>query len=158
MRCGTVLWFHDNAEEAVRHYEKVIPGLEVTYVMRHNDATPGDPDQALLLGFTLGGQNFTAMNGGDTYTLSPAVSIEVRTDTQEESDRIYDALADGGSEMACGWVTDRYGLSWQVSPQELLDLVSDPDPKRAEAANRAMQQQQRIDLAPIRAAVDAATA
>lgn len=156
MRYGTVLWFHDDAEEAVDFYASVMPDLEITHTMPNRAANPGPATPVLLVGFTLGGQTYTALNGGDAHTLTPAVSIEVRTDTQEESDRIYEALLAGGSETACGWLEDRFGLSWQVSPQELLDLVSDPDPKVAEAATRAMQQQKRIDLGPIREAVEAA--
>lgn len=154
MRYGTVLSFQENPEEIVDHYASILPDLKKTVVIPHSEVTGGEPGTALLVGFTLGGQTFTVMQGLPD-TLNPAVSIEVRTDSQEESDRIYDALLQGGSEMACGWVTDRYGLSWQVSPQELLDLVSDPDPERALAANKAMQEQKKIDMEPIRAAVAA---
>lgn len=154
MRYGTVLSFQGNLEEIVDHYASILPDLRRTVVLPHSEVTGGEPGTALLVGFALGSQTFTVMQGLPDE-LSPAVSIEVRTDSQEESDRIYEALLEGGSEMACGWLTDRYGLSWQVSPQELLDLVSDPDPARSRAANRAMQQQRKIDIEPIRAAVAA---
>lgn len=154
MRYGTVLSLNHDLEEVVAHWASILPDLTVTDTMRHNDATPGPSGSALLISFTLGAQTITVMHGpGDA--INAAVSLEVRTDTQEESDRIYDALLDGGSEMACGWVTDRFGVAWQVSPLELLTLVNDPDPDRALAANRAMQQQRRIDMGPIRDAVAA---
>ena len=156
MRYGTVLSFQENVEEIVDYYASILPDLVKTRVMPHNENTGGEPGTALLVGFTLGGQTFTVMQGLPD-SLTSAVSIEVRTDSQQESDRIYDALLDGGSELACGWVTDRYGLSWQVSPVELLDLVSDPDPQRAAAANKAMQEQKKIDLEPIRAAANQAS-
>ena len=154
MRYGTVLSLNHDLEEVVDHWSSILPDLTITDIMRHNDATPGPAGTALLISFTLGGQTISVMHGpGDT--INAAVSLEVRTDTQDESDRIYNALLDGGSEMACGWVTDRFGVAWQISPIELLALVNDPDPNRALAANRAMQEQRRIDMGSIRAAVEA---
>lgn len=156
-RYATCLWFDDQAEEAVRFYTETLPECRVIDTIRTTDAGPGPAGKVLLVIFELGGQRFSALNGGPEFHLSEAVSIEAQADSQEESDLIYDAfLAAGAQEQACGWVKDQFGLCWQIYPAALMELLADPDPARASAGTSVMYQQQRIVLAEIEAAMDAA--
>ncbi len=151
------LWYDGNAEEAVEFYVSVFPNSRITYVARYGEAGPGPAGTVVTIDFELNGQPFTAINGGPQFQFDEAVSFAIQCDDQAESDRYWDLLtADGGQESQCGWLKDRYGLSWQVYPAELNDLVNDPDPERAARATKAMLAMRRIDLNAIRAAADAA--
>ncbi|CAM3145400.1 VOC family protein [Saccharomonospora xinjiangensis] len=141
---ATCLWFSTDADNAVRFYSTVFPDLSV------GDVSHGPDGSALVVEFTLRGQRFLALNGGPTYTLSPAVSIYVPCPDQAEVDRLWAALSDGGTELSCGWLTDTYGLSWQIVPEELPALLTDPDPARAERARQAMMPMRKLDIAVIR--------
>ena len=153
------LWFDGNAEEAARFYVSVFPDSRMLGVQRYTEAGPGPAGTAVSVEFELRGQRFTGINGGPMFTFSEAVSFVVACDDQEEADHYWAALtADGGLEGQCGWLKDRFGLSWQVYPSALGALLGDPDPVRAAAATRAMLAQRRIDLAEIAAAADAAAA
>ena len=155
---GTCLWFDDQAEEAARFYTSVVPRSRIVAVTQYAVPTPSDKPvgSTMTVEFELDGHPFTALNGGPRFTFNEAVSIVLRTDDQAETDRLWDALLEGGGEPGpCGWLKDRFGLSWQVYPAELDNLCNDPDPARAAAANNAMLQQSRIDLAEIRAAMEA---
>lgn len=154
-RAATCLWFDDRAEAAVDFYAGVFDELSVVEKVRTPDGTGAGP--VLLVIFELAGQRFTALNGGPVFTLSEAASIEVHTDDQAENDRIWDAfLAAGAVEQQCGWLKDQFGLSWQIVPVRLMELMSDTDPARAKAGMDAMLKQTRIILADIEAAVAAA--
>lgn len=149
------LWFDTNAEEAAEFYVSVFPNSRITNVMRYTEAGPGEPGTAVTVDFELDGNRFTGINGGPHFHFTEAVSFVRETEDQAETDRLWAALtADGGEESQCGWLKDKFGLSWQVYPAELGSLVGDPDPERAARATKAMLGMRRIDIAAIRAAAD----
>ncbi|WP_037577515.1 VOC family protein [Phaeacidiphilus oryzae] len=150
------LWFDDQAEEAAEFYTSVFPDGRVLGSTRYSDSGPGKPGSVMTVTFEAAGITFTALNGGPHHTFSPAVSFVVDCADQVEVDRYWAALtADGGQEGPCGWLTDRYGLSWQIVPHELRTLVADPDPGRAQRATQAMLGMKKIDIGAMRAAADA---
>ncbi|MDT0331556.1 VOC family protein [Nocardiopsis lambiniae] len=149
------LWFDTQAEEAANFYVGVFDDARVLNVTRYGPGAPRPADMVLTIDFEIQGQQITALNGGPEFTFSEAFSLQVTCDDQEESDRYWYALqADGGQEGQCGWLKDRYGFSWQVFPHELNDLLTDPDPGRAQRAMQAMLKMRRIDLAEVRRAAD----
>jgi predicted 3-demethylubiquinone-9 3-methyltransferase (glyoxalase superfamily) len=159
------LWFDKEAEEAATLYVdlfKARPGTpagesKVIEVNRYTEAGPGEPGSAMVVSFELEGQEFIALNGGPQFTFTEAFSVFVRCESQEEVDYFWNALtADGGEESQCGWLKDRFGLSWQIIPNRLMELIGDPDPGRAQRAMQAMLQMQKIDVAEIERAADAA--
>jgi len=152
------LWFDGQAEEAARFYVSVFPRSRVLSVNPAPEGTPGaQPGDALTVEFELDGVRFTGLNGGPQFRFTEAVSFQIDTADQAETDHYWDALvADGGEESVCGWLKDRFGLSWQVVPTRLTELTTDPDPARASRALQAMLQMRRIDIAAIEAAADAA--
>jgi predicted 3-demethylubiquinone-9 3-methyltransferase (glyoxalase superfamily) len=149
------LWFDDQAEEAVEFYCSVFPGSRVHEVVRHGAAGPGEPGSVLTIAFELDGTGFVALNGGpDHFTFNESISFVVDCATPEDVDHYWDALGDGGQEIACGWVRDRFGLCWQVVPSELASVLGDPDPERAGRAMQAMRSMMKLDLRALRAAAD----
>jgi predicted 3-demethylubiquinone-9 3-methyltransferase (glyoxalase superfamily) len=161
----TYLWYNDQAEQAADLYVDLFtsrpgtPGAasKVTDVTRYGEAGPGEPGTAMVVTFELEGQEFTALNGGPQFPFTEAISLLVHCDSQEEVDYFWDALtSDGGEESQCGWLKDRFGLSWQIIPDRLMELLSDPDPGRSQRAMQAMLQMQRIDIATLERAADAA--
>ncbi len=159
------LWFDKQAEEAANLYVDLFksrPGTprgesKVTDVSRYGEAGPGEPGNAMVVSFELDGQEFTALNGGPEFSFTEAVSFFVHCDSQEEVDYFWNALtSDGGEESQCGWLKDRFGLSWQIIPDRLMDLLGDPDPGRSQRAMQAMLQMQKIDIATLERAADAA--
>ena len=151
------LWFDGQAEEAAQLYTSVFPNSSIDQVTRYGPDMPPPMKEGdvLTVDFTLDGQQYTALNGGPQFRFSEAVSFQIVCADQEESDRYWDRLtADGGEESMCGWLKDKFGLSWQVFPAELIALTNDPDPGRAQRAMQAMLQMRRIDLAEIRRAAD----
>lgn len=152
------LWFDDDLEDAVDFYTSVFPGSEVHHVARFGQAGPGEPGSAMVAEWTVHGQRFKGINGGPAHAgFSETVSFSVDCVDQAEVDRYWQALtAGGGEESMCGWLRDRYGLSWQVVPVRLYELLSDPDPARARAASAAMLTMQRIVVADLEAAADSA--
>lgn len=151
----TYLWFDGNAEEAVRLYTSLFEGSRILEVTRWREGGPAPAGSVMTILFELAGQQYIALNGGPHYRFTPAISLFVRCETQEEVDRYWDALlAGGGKPTACGWLEDRFGLSWQIIPSALLELMSDPDPARAARATRAMLTMQKIDIAALRRAAD----
>lgn len=156
---GTCLWFDDQAAEAAAFYTSIFPNSRIVGRADFAAETPSEKEvgSEMTVDFELDGRPFTALNGGPHFTFNEAVSIVVNTEGQEETDHYWQALLDGGGEPAqCGWLTDRFGLSWQVVPKELGELLADPDPERARRATEAMLAQSRIVLEEIRAAVEAA--
>ncbi len=147
------LWFDDNLEEAVSFYTAIFPRSKVTHLARYTDAGPGEPGSAMAAEFDLDGLTFRGINGGPVHaTFSEAVSFSIACRDQSEVDYYWDSLVDGGEESMCGWLKDRFGLSWQVVPTRLYELVSDPDPLRARAATEAMLRMRRIVVADLEAA------
>ena len=151
------LWFDDNLEEAAKFYTAIFPNSSVGHLTRYTEAGPGEPGTAMAGEFTLDGLTFRGINGGPEHaTFSEAISFSVTCADQAEVDHYWEALlADGGEESMCGWLKDRFGLSWQVVPARLYELVSDPDPARARAATEAMLGMRRIVVADLEAAADA---
>jgi predicted 3-demethylubiquinone-9 3-methyltransferase (glyoxalase superfamily) len=150
------LWFDDDAEEAAGFYVSVFPDARILGVQRRPPEAPGDEGPALVVSLELQGQQLSLLNGGPHQRLSEAFSLVVNCEGQDEVDRYWDALLHGGGkEHACGWLKDRFGLSWQVVPGELLRLMGDPDPAKAGAVMDAMLQMVKIDVAGLQAAYDA---
>jgi predicted 3-demethylubiquinone-9 3-methyltransferase (glyoxalase superfamily) len=149
------LWFDTEAEEAAKFYCSVFPNSEITTVSHYTEAGPGVAGEVLTVTFLLDGQEYTGINGGPQFTFDEAVSLEIKCADQAEVDYYWERLiADGGEESMCGWLRDKYGLSWQVVPAELYDLITDPDKERVNRAMRAMLQMRKIDIAVMKAAAD----
>jgi len=151
----TCLWFDDQGEEAAEFYCSLVPDSEVGNVSRNGDAGPGPVGSAMTVEFTLDGRPYVALNGGPEHHFTEAISFQISCADQAEVDRYWDALvADGGSEGSCGWLEDRYGLSWQIVPRALPELLGDPDRERADRAMKAMLSMGKLDVAALRAAAD----
>lgn len=149
------LWFNDDLEEAAAFYTSVFPNSSIEGFERYTDAGPGTPGQVVSGTFVLDGTRFIGINGGPHFTFSEAVSFTVACRDQQEVDYYWDRLVDGGEESQCGWLKDRFGLSWQIVPDRLNELIADPDPARATAATKAMLGMRKIVIADLEAAVDA---
>ena len=145
----TCLWFDDQGEEAANFYTTVFKDSAITGVHRYTEAGPGQADRVMTVEFTLNGQNFMALNGGPHHTFSPAVSIMVEAADQAEVDYYWDRLTEGGAEVACGWVTDKYGLSWQVVPTAFYVMMRDPDPAKVARVTAAMLRMKKFDVAEL---------
>ena len=142
------LWFDGRAEEAAEYYVSVFPHSAVTQVSR------GPEGRAMTVSFRLDGCEYVALNGGPEFPFTEAISFQIHCADQDEVDHYWSRLTDGGEESRCGWLKDRFGVSWQVVPTELMSLLTDPDPGRAQRAGEAMMRMRRIDLAEIRRAAD----
>lgn len=151
------LWFDHNAEEAANFYVTLFPDSRIDKLVRSPADTPSGPAGYLIVvEFTLAGQHYIGLNGGPMFQFTEAVSLQVQTEDQAETDRLWEALtANGGEESVCGWLKDRWGLSWQITPKRLTALMSDSDPDRARRAMEAMLQMRKIDIAAIERAADA---
>jgi predicted 3-demethylubiquinone-9 3-methyltransferase (glyoxalase superfamily) len=151
------LWFDGNAEEAASFYAATIPDSRVERIWRSPAETPSGPaGMVLTVDFTIGGRRFQGLNGGPEFAFTEAISIVVETADQAETDRLWDALTAGGEPGPCGWLKDRFGLSWQITPRRLHELVNDPDPDRARRAMEAMLKMGKIEMAELERAADAA--
>ena len=144
------LWFLDQAEEAVAFYASIFADAKVLHVSRYGEAgaeVSGKPKGSIMsIGFKLAGQQFVALNGGPQFTFSPAISFAVSCATQEEVDRFWEKLSAGGEKQVCGWLKDKFGVSWQVVPTILDEMLLDPDPIKTERVMRAMLQMTKIDI------------
>lgn len=147
------LWFDDKAEEAANFYVSVFPNSEIRNVARYTESgaeASGRPNGSVMtVSFVLDGQEFVALNGGPPFRFTEAISLVVGCDTQREIDEFWEKLCRGGEEVQCGWLKDRYGLSWQIVPSALGAMVSDPDPARSERVMRALTAMKKIDLAEL---------
>ena len=152
----TFLWFDTQAEEAMNFYTWVFPRSRIVNVVRHGEAGPGPKGTVMVGTFEIEGQQFIALNGGPQFHFTPAISLLVNCETQEEVDALWERLSEGGRPDRCGWLQDRFGLSWQIIPTVLSRLLSDPDPARANRVMRAMLQMDRIDIARLQQAYEAA--
>ena len=151
------LWFDTEAEEAARFYVSVFPNSEITAVTHYGEAGPREAGMVLTVDFSLDGQEYTAINGGPEFTFDEAVSFLVNCADQAEVDHYWDRLREGGGEESvCGWLKDRYGLSWQVCPVGMVEMLNDPDKERANRAMTAMLGMKKLDLAALQAAFDGA--
>ncbi len=154
----TCLWFDGNAEEAADFYVSLLPDSRVDKVWRSPAETPSGPaGMVLLVDFTLGGVPYQGLNGGSDFKFNEAISIVIECDGQAEVDRLWETLtANGGEPGPCGWLKDRFGLSWQIAPTRLNELLDDPDPERARRAMEAMLKMGKIEIAEVERAADAA--
>ncbi len=150
----TCLWYDFQAEEAADFYTSLIPDAHLGAVTRYPEGSPGElAGKALTVEFEIAGQRFVGLNGGPEFPFTEAVSIQLLCDSQDEVDRYWDALTtDGGAESVCGWLKDRWGLSWQIVPTRLTELLKDPDPAVAGRVNAAMMQMRKIDVPTLEAA------
>ncbi|MET9962910.1 VOC family protein [Streptomyces sp. NPDC006326] len=153
----TCLWFDGNAEAAAEYYLSVFKDGKPGRTARYPEDAPGRAGSVMVVEFEINGQKFVGLNGGPQFTFSEAVSFQIHCEDETEADYYYDALTkDGGEESACGWVKDKFGLSWQVIPPGAIELISDPDPERAARVFRAMMPMKKLDVAELRRAADAA--
>ena len=150
------LWYNYNAEEAANFYVTLLPDSQIDNIVRSPADTPSNKaGDVLVVEFTLAGRRYVGLNGGPMFRFTEAISFQIRTEDQEETDRLWNAIvSNGGEESMCGWCKDRWGLSWQIIPKRLLELNSDPDPARARRAMEAMLKMRRIDIAAIERAAD----
>lgn len=148
------LWFNGNAEEAVDFYLTVFESAKVVNRTHYTEAGPGEPGTVMSVEFELDGQHFVAINAGPEFTFSEAVSFQIDCEDQDEVDRYWEQLSDGGEEGPCGWLKDKFGLSWQVVPHGMDELFADPDKTRAERAMKAMFDMKKLDIAALREAAD----
>jgi predicted 3-demethylubiquinone-9 3-methyltransferase (glyoxalase superfamily) len=156
-KIATCLWFHDgNAQEAVDYYLGVFERARITETMRHTEASPGPEGSVLAIMFELDGTEFMALNGNTEFRFTPAASMFVKCDTQDEIDRYWDKLMDGGQSMACGWLTDRFGVTWQISPRRLPFMLMDPDKEKANRTMKAMMDMIKIDMPTLERAYNGA--
>ena len=148
------LWFDDNAEEAVKHYLSIFKNGKIIEVSRYGEAGPGRPGSVMVMSFEIEGQRFSALNGGPHFKFTEAISLAVDCQSQEEVDELSSKLSAGGSESQCGWLKDKFGLSWQIVPSALVRLLKGPDRAGAKRAMEAMLKMKKIDIATLQRAYD----
>ena len=142
----TCLWFDKQGEEAATFYTSVFPNSKITGLTRYGSAGPGTEGTVMTVTFELDGQPFVALNAGPQFTFSEAISFQVSCESQDEVDRYWTTLAEGGEEGPCGWLKDRFGLSWQIVPTRLPELLGDPDPEKAQRVMAAMLEMRKIEI------------
>lgn len=152
----TFLTFANQAEEAAQFYTSIFPGSRIVQINRYGAGAPAPEGSVMTVTFELLGRTHIALNGGPSFSFSEGFSMFVTCDTQEEVDRYWELLTAGGREVACGWLTDKFGLSWQIVPAGFVELVADPDPAKARRAMAAMMGMKKLDLPALRRAVAAA--
>ena len=151
------LWFDTQAEEAAKFYASVFPNSKILKTARYGEAGPGPKGSVMTVEFELDGQRMIALNGGPQFKFTEAISLSVDCKTQEELDHYWTKLSQGGKEQPCGWLKDKYGLSWQVNPAILGELLSGPDAKKARRVMEAMLKMKKIDIAALKAAAEGAS-
>jgi predicted 3-demethylubiquinone-9 3-methyltransferase (glyoxalase superfamily) len=154
----TNLWFDIQAEEAAEFYVSVFENSRIVNVTHYTEAGPREAGTVMTVDFELDGQRFTGINGGPNFKFDEAISLLINCETQEEVDYFWEKLTEGGEESQCGWLKDRYGLSWQVVPTGMEELFADPDSERAERAMKAMLGMRKIDMEELRGAADGVAA
>jgi len=148
------LWFNDQAEEAMKFYVSIFKRSKVVSVSRYGDAGPGPKGTVMMATFQLEGQEFHALNGGPQFTFTPAISLLVNCETQQEVDELWAKLSEGGAPDRCGWLKDKYGLSWQIVPTILGKLMQDKDPKKSQRVMSAVMQMDKLDIARLKHAYE----
>jgi predicted 3-demethylubiquinone-9 3-methyltransferase (glyoxalase superfamily) len=149
------LWFNGQAEEAANLYTSLFKNSKIGSIARYGEAGPGPKGTVMSVTFQLNGQEFIALNGGPQFTFSPAISFLVSCETQEEVDRLWEKLSEGGRKDRCGWLQDKYGLSWQIVPSVLGTMLHDKDPEKSRKVMKAMLQMDKIDIARLEQAYEA---
>ena len=148
------LWFDGKAEEAMNFYVSIFNSSKVGTITRYGDAGPGPKGTVMIATFQLEGQDFIALNGGPQYSFTPAISLFVDCKTQQEVDDLWNKLSEGGKTDRCGWLRDKYGLSWQIIPSALRELMGDRDPEKSKRVMKAMLQMTKIDIQGLKQAYD----
>jgi len=148
------LWFDNQAEEAMNFYVSIFKNSKILSVNRYGDGAPAPKGSVMTANFELDGQVFTALNGGPMYKFTPAISFVVHCETQAEVDEYWEKLSAGGKENQCAWLDDKFGVSWQIVPNALIELLSDPDPLKAGRVMQAMMQMTKIDIAALKQAYE----
>jgi predicted 3-demethylubiquinone-9 3-methyltransferase (glyoxalase superfamily) len=148
------LWFDQQAEEAARFYASIFPSSKIVKVVRYGAAGPGPAGSVMTVEFQLDGQSFVALNGGPVFKFTEAISFVVSCRTQDEVDHYWTKLSAGGGEVQCGWLKDRFGLSWQIVPTVLPELLSDPDPERSQRVMKAMLTMKKLDIRALQQAYE----
>jgi predicted 3-demethylubiquinone-9 3-methyltransferase (glyoxalase superfamily) len=152
------LWFDGQAEEAADFYVSIFKDAKIVETARYLEGSPGEPGTVMTVEFEVNGEQFLALNGGPQYTFTPALSIVATCDSQEEIDDLWDQLTDGGTEVACGWLTDKFGVSWQIVPGGMGEMLGSSDREAAQRAFSAMMGMVKIDIAELRRAFEGAGA
>jgi predicted 3-demethylubiquinone-9 3-methyltransferase (glyoxalase superfamily) len=152
------LWFDTEAEEAAGFYTSVFKNSRIVNVTHYPEGSPGPAGTVMTVEYELDGQRFVGINGGPQFTFDEAVSFQITCEDQDEVDSYWERLSEGGEEGQCGWLKDRYGLSWQVVPTGMEEVFADPDPERAQRAMQAMLEMSKLDIAALRRAADGVTA
>lgn len=148
------LWFDTQAEEAARFYVSLFEDSKIVAIARYGEAGPGPKGSVMTVSFQLAGQRFIALNAGPRYKFTEAISFAVSCDTQKEIDGFWKKLAEGGEQEQCGWLKDRYGLSWQIIPTVMGEMLGDPDPEKARRVMQAMLEMQKIDIKKLQKAYE----
>jgi predicted 3-demethylubiquinone-9 3-methyltransferase (glyoxalase superfamily) len=148
------LWFDNNLEEAMNLYVSLFKNSKIVSVTRYGDAGPGPKGTVMSATFELDGQRFLALNGGPHYSFSPAISMFVNCETQDEIDELWEKLSAGGEKSRCGWLKDKFGMSWQIVPSVLGDMLQDKNPQKSKNTMRAMLQMDKLDIRKLRQAYD----
>jgi len=148
------LWFDNNAEEAINFYTSIFKNSKVISISRYGDAGPGPKGTVMAATFQLEGQQFMALNGGPHFRFTPAISLFVSCETPEEVDELWNKLSDGGEEQRCGWLQDKFGLSWQIIPSALGHMLNDKDPVRSQRVMEAMLKMDKINIKDLRKAYE----
>jgi predicted 3-demethylubiquinone-9 3-methyltransferase (glyoxalase superfamily) len=148
------LWFDGKAEESMNFYVSIFKNSKIVSVTRYGEAGPGPKGTVMTAAFQLNGQDFVALNGGPQFTFSPAISFVVNCETQQEVNELWEKLSEGGEKQNCGWLKDKYGLSWQVIPTVLVEMLQDKDTEKSNRVMKAMLQMNKIDIKSLKKAYD----
>ena len=151
-KISTFLWYNTNAEEAVNFYVSVFKNAKILGTSRYGDAGPGPKGSIMTIDFELEGQEFTALNGGPDFKFNEAMSLLVHCKNQQEVDYFWEKLSEGGEKIECGWLKDKYGLAWQITPDILLDLIQDPDEQKSQRVMKAMMKMKKLDIEKLKQA------
>lgn len=151
----TFLWFDTQAEEAAKYYTSIFPNSQITQVTRYGKEGPREEGLVMTVSFQLQGQDFIALNGGPEFTFNPSISLFVNCKDQAEVDGLWEKLIDGGESLHCGWVQDKFGLCWQIIPEQLMTLIGDPDEGRSQRAMKAMMEMDKIEIRVMEEAANA---
>jgi predicted 3-demethylubiquinone-9 3-methyltransferase (glyoxalase superfamily) len=146
------LWFDGKAEEAANFYVSIFKNSKINHVSRYGDAGPGPKGSVMIVSFQVEGQSFTALNGGPQYKFTPAISLFVNCQDQAEVDHLWEKLSTGGATQQCGWLTDKYGVTWQIIPKALMELMQDKDPVKSQRVFKAMMKMNKIEVEDLKKA------
>ena len=150
----TFLWFDNNAEEAVNFYVSTFKNSNIRHIARYGDAVPDRKGSVMTIDFELDGQLFTALNGGPTFKFNEAISLMVHCQTQEEVDYFWEKLSEGGQQIECGWLKDKYGLAWQIVPEVFMEMIRDGDQQKVDRGMKAMMKMKKLEIKPLLEAIN----